>query len=136
STVLTKEQKTSEFRQSWIDELRKDISQYISGASEIAALYTDKANDKAAQAKFLDDNFMLVHELQAIEHRIVLRLNAKEHAELIDQITKFRQRVLDAYLKAREDASQDATLNRQAEEHRLTTELLDSAKSVLKSEWK
>ncbi|MGQ7936732.1 hypothetical protein [Paraburkholderia sp. D1E] len=136
STVLTKEQKTSEFRQSWIDELRKDISQYISGATEIVALYTAKTNDKAAQAKFLDENFKLVHELQAIEHRIVLRLNPKEHATLIAQITGFRQSMLDAYSVASASASVDANLTRQTEEQRLTKELLDSAKFVLKSEWK
>ena len=136
STVLTKEQKTSEFRQSWIDELRKDISQYISGATEIVALYTARSNDKAAQAKFLDDNFKLVHELQAIEHRIILRLNPKEHATLIAQITRFRQSMLAAYSAASASASIDANLALQTEEQRLTNELLDSAKFVLKSEWK
>ncbi|KKB61110.1 hypothetical protein WM40_25065 [Robbsia andropogonis] len=94
STVLTKEQKTSEFRQSWIDELRKDISQYISGATEIVTLYARKSNDPTAQAKFLDDNFELIQELQAVEHRIILRLNSKEHEKLIEQITGFRQKLL------------------------------------------
>lgn len=135
STVLTKEQKTSEFRQTWIDELRKDISQYISGATEIVAMYTSKHNDAAAQEKFLDDNFKLVHELQTIEHRIVLRLNPKEHAMLIAQITGFRDLLLQAYTTENASTSVDANLVREGEEQRLTKELLDSTKSVLKSEW-
>lgn len=136
STVLAKEQKTSEFRQAWIDELRKDISQYISGASEMVTLYIAKESDKAAQEKFLDDNFKLVHELQTIEHRIVLRLNSKEHAILIAQVTGFRQSMLNAYLEAHQSEETDANQNRQAKENRLTTELLDSTKQVLKSEWR
>lgn len=136
STVLTKEQKTSEFRQTWIDELRKDISQYISGASEIVALFAAKRTDKAAQDKFLDDNFKLIHELQGIEHRIILRLNPIEHATLIAQIEAFRENLLDAYAVASASADADADLLRKLKEDRLTQELLNSAKSVLKTEWR
>ena len=68
STVLTKEQKTSEFRQAWIDELRKDISQFISGATEVTALMREKAGDKQSQIDFATDNFELIQQLQSVEH--------------------------------------------------------------------
>ncbi|WP_157681968.1 hypothetical protein [Burkholderia ubonensis] len=126
STVLTKEQKTSEFRQTWIDELRKDISQFISGATEVTALYRSKAGKPDEQKKFIDDNFELIQGLQSVEHRIVLRLNPKEHAELIRQVSNFRGGLIAAY----------AGGNRKSEEERLTKELLDTTKSVLSEEWK
>lgn len=126
STVLTKEQKTSEFRQAWIDELRKDISHFISGTSEIVALYRAKSGNPAAQEKFVDDNFEIIHEVQSIEHRIILRLNPKEHAELIRQVTEFRNGMLTAY----------ASSNRKNLEEGLTKDLLNTTKDVLGKEWK
>ncbi|MBN3758549.1 hypothetical protein G3N95_36955 [Paraburkholderia sp. Tr-20389] len=125
STVLTKEQKTSEFRQTWIDEIRKDISQFISGTTEVVALYSAKKNNQDSQVKFLEDNFKLLHELQSIEHRILLRLNPREHSHLIQQVASFRSNVLNAYNGS----------GTKAEEQRLTGELMESTKVVLKSEW-
>ncbi|WP_175908159.1 hypothetical protein [Burkholderia seminalis] len=126
STVLTKEQKTSEFRQAWIDELRKDISQFISGATEVTALMREKAGDKQSQIDFATDNFELIQQLQSVEHRIVLRLNPIEHASLIRLVTSFRGEMKAAY----------AGGNRVKEEDRLTKELLDATKTVLSAEWK
>lgn len=126
STVLTKEQKTSEFRQVWIDEIRKDISQFIAGVSEVVALHVAKKGDADAHKKFIDDNFKLLHELQMVEHRIVLRLNPLEHAVLIEKITGFRPSMLAAY----------KTNNRKQVEDDLTKELIAETKSVLSFEWK
>jgi hypothetical protein len=126
STVLTKEQKTSEFRQTWIDELRKDVSQFISGTTEVTALMREKANNKKEQIDFAENNFELIQQLQSVEHRIVLRLNPEEHTELIRLITNFRRSMKFAYSNG----------NRAVDEERLTKELLDATKSVLSSEWK
>lgn len=125
STVLTKEQKTSEFRQVWIDELRKDISQFIAGVSEVVALYVSKKGDSVSQAKFIDDNFKLIHELQMVEHRIVLRLNPVKHAKLIEKITFFRSSMLAAYKAP----------DRKKIEDGLTSELMSETKNVLSVEW-
>lgn len=125
STVLTKEQKTSEFRQVWIDELRKDIAQYVAGTSEVVALSKAKQHDKAAQEKFIEDNFELIHELQTLEHRIILRLNPVEHGNLMALIRKFRMAMLTAYQSS----------DRRKEEDRLTEELLTATKTVLSQEW-
>lgn len=126
STVLTKEQKTSEFRQVWIDEIRKDVSQFIAGVSEVVALYVSNNGNAAAQKKFLEDNFKLLHELQMVEHRIVLRLNPTKHADLIKKITGFRPSMIAAYKGP----------NRKQIEDDLTSDLLSTTKSVLTCEWK
>jgi hypothetical protein len=126
STVLTKEQKTSEFRQVWIDELRKDISQFIAGVTEVVALHRFKIKDEAAYKKFLDDNFKVIHELETLLHRIVLRLNPVEHSALIALVKSFRKDMLKAYQQPGR-----ATL-----EEQLTKELLDATKKVLSDEWK
>lgn len=125
STVLTKEQKTSEFRQVWIDEIRKDIAQFISGASEIVALNSVKKSDMESQLKFIEDNFKLIHELQSIEHRIILRLNPKEHSDLIGKIQNFRKEMILAY----------SGTERIKLEQKITSDLLDATKAVLKYEW-
>ncbi|MFZ6647965.1 hypothetical protein ACO0LO_19730 [Undibacterium sp. TJN25] len=126
STVLTKEQKTSEFRQVWIDEIRKDVAQYISGISEVVALHKFKMGDQEAYKKFLDDNFKTIHELQTIEHRIILRLNPKEHEKLVLQVRLFRKKMLKAHQQS--DSAE--------QEEQLTKQLLDSTKEVLSFEWK
>ncbi|MBY4692722.1 hypothetical protein K6W21_01275 [Burkholderia latens] len=126
STVLTKEQKTSEFRQAWIDELRKDISYFVSGTSEIVALYRAKSGNLKDQEKFIDDNFKIIHEVQSVEHRIVLRLNPKKHAELIRQVSGFRKGMLAAYAGGNQKELEDA----------LTIDLLNTTKDVLGKEWK
>jgi uncharacterized protein YoxC len=126
STVLTKEQKTSEFRQVWIDELRKDISQFIAGVTEVVALHKSKVKDEDAYKKFLDDNFKVIQELETLSHRIVLRLNPDEHSGLVDLVKNFRKKMLKAYQQP----------DRERQEEKLTKELLDATKKVLSSEWK
>lgn len=125
STVLTKEQKTSEFRQIWIDEVRKDISQYVSGATEFAGLNQVKIKE-GNQVKFLEDNFKLIHELQSIEHRLILRLNPIEHSGLVEKLSVFRQEIIAAHANGTSGIV----------EPKLTKELLDDAKLLLKTEWK
>lgn len=130
STMLSKEQKTSEFRQAWIDELRNDVSKYISGSTEVIALYYAKNNNKQNQEKFLDDNFQLIHDLQTLEHRIILRLNQDEHQELISKIKKFREVLSDIY------KNEKINTNRKEAEFALIEDLLFETKKILKYEWK
>ena len=69
--VVSKEQKVSEFRQAWIDSLRKDLSRFI-------ALLQAVRNDETTI------------ELNEKYNRIVLRLNPRKDADL-------RARVDDAH---------------------------------------
>ncbi|BET13664.1 hypothetical protein [Pandoraea sputorum] len=125
STVLSKEQKTSEFRQVWIDEIRKDVAAYISGTTEVVALHFAKRVSPKDQEEFIEKHFTLMHELQSTENRIILRLNVNEHAELIEKITEFRMKMIAAY-------NGDDTRN---DEIKLTKDLIDSTKIILKCEW-
>ncbi|WP_428718296.1 hypothetical protein [Undibacterium curvum] len=127
STVLTKEQKTSEFRQVWIDEIRKDISQYIAGVIEVVSLLDVKQGDQEAYAKFIDDNFSAIQELSTLEHRIILRLNSEEHIILIAKIKSFRKDMLTAC---------NSPKTRQSKEDELTEQLTAVTKKMLSDEWK
>ncbi|MCC2974701.1 hypothetical protein [Massilia sp. IC2-476] len=126
STVLTKEQKTSEFRQVWIDELRKDVSHYIASTIEIATLYSYKKKKGDNDLKFLEDNLKVIQELQAIEYRILLRLNPKEHGNLISKLKDFRTDIL---------ALDPANASSKKMEATLTDALTQDCKDILKSEW-
>lgn len=90
-TVLTKEQKTSEFRQTWIDALRADIAEFVSTAQMIGYVVTSmksSGTDEPTIAKFLYDqhkDFIVLHQCR---YRIKLRLNPKEHSDLTEKIDR------------------------------------------------
>lgn len=86
-TILAKDQKTSEFRQLWIDSLRNDVStltgvmQMFLSLSEVARNKgTDHAYEFLVSSK---DNYV---EIVNVMTRIRLRLNVKEHFVLLDLI--------------------------------------------------
>ncbi|MGB0893124.1 MAG: hypothetical protein ACPGUD_01860 [Parashewanella sp.] len=100
SLVNSKEQKVSEFRQVWIDELRNDSSKLIgilesiSSAHQIAHI---KEKEQEHNEKF--DVQLYHHELikdslndfGEVYHRIILRLNPIEHCELITLLNELRK---------------------------------------------
>jgi len=89
--TLSKEQKTSEFRQQWIDSLREDLSQFIGAARAFARAveivntfgpnYKDKLPLLLSEDKVSDLRYQATETLC----RIKLRLNAlePEHQELL-----------------------------------------------------
>jgi hypothetical protein len=128
SAVLTKENKTSEFRQEWIDSLRTDIADFIAGMTEIAAAMRAKASVKEGNPNdILFDNFDLVHKIESLEHRIVLRLNAKEHVRLIQLIRNFRENIIQSH-KGPPDAGK-------ALERALIDGVVGESQQILKGEW-
>jgi len=95
SLTLTKEQKTSEFRQAWIDGLRQDLSEYFAAARAMARAFEELATFgnqysgmpftlPQAQVAALRQNVAVVF------YRIKLRLNAEEveHKELLRLLTR------------------------------------------------
>lgn len=86
-SVLSKEQKTSEFRQAWIDALRNEIADYVSkNIAFIDAVDIHKAREssrKELREFILDDRFVDVLGIEAARARIILRLNPYEHKTLI-----------------------------------------------------
>ena len=98
--IISKENKTSEFRQTWIDELRKDVAEYIAMSAEHAFYYMhswtqinqDETNAEEhgdyypADAKRTKINEFFAeesHVVDTLHSRIILRLNPTEHEELL-----------------------------------------------------
>lgn len=129
STVFAKEQKTSEFRQLWIDELRKDIADFLATVSEYCSL-GNHIKDKSEEFKcdFLVGNIDALKNIQSLEHRIVLRLNPKEHEELISEIRSYTASLISIYFSA----SGDKTVQGES----IANALIAKVQVIFSDEWK
>ncbi|CRN01187.1 hypothetical protein [Pseudomonas sp. 34 E 7] len=85
--ILSKDQKTSEFRQAWIDALRDDISRFVGTAHSLvgaADIVNKKSNDEikdyvlSISRDFAETSYLL--------SRIRLRLNVDEHTDILEAI--------------------------------------------------
>jgi hypothetical protein len=118
ASVFSKEQKTSEFRQAWIDALRNDLSELISIALQIGdEILVRHKRDESTQAiqAHLRTKESEFQRLEACKTRIRLRLNPKEHQVLLDAV------------KAMSDPSDHDTKSEA---------LIAESQRVLKAEWK
>lgn len=125
-SVLAKENKTSEFRQAWIEGLRNDVAELLGDFNilEISlAIYVGHSgsnNERRARAdKFLSDNRSEYAKLDALCNKVILRLNPSEHLSLIEKM-----RVLEGSIGKGSKVS-----------HTLCRELVDEFSIVLKTEW-
>jgi len=115
--VVSKETKTSEFRQQWIDELRNDLSDFISLSFDIAL------KGGANESVLGDEN-----QLEAWEKanrclaRIKLRINPTEslHQELIQKLKNLEKSATHPNAKIESFAEQ----------------VVECSQRVLKAEWK
>lgn len=74
--IMSKEQKTSEFRQAWIDSLRLELSRFISAANSIhTSTVRETANDDADRLRPTISHLASLDEAAAT---IRLRLNSDE----------------------------------------------------------
>lgn len=120
--IIGKEQKVSEFRQAWIDELRKCLVAYLVNINAIAdALRVAKANGD--QPSGIDQNYKLLNEAN---HGIKLRVNDREQPslELLQSMEEF-----DKLAQKNSDLTPEKI--RQAEE-----KFLSASKALLKFEWR
>lgn len=89
--TLTKEQKTSEFRQAWIDALRQDLATFFATARAFARASQELQHFGAgaqggAPLSFTEQKISdLRYQIAETRYRIQLRLNPREpeHAELL-----------------------------------------------------
>jgi hypothetical protein len=118
ASVFSKELKTSEFRQAWIDSLRNDLAELISIALQLGDeiivrhkagedTQAIKAHLRSKEAEFL--------RLEACQARIRLRLNPKEHQVLLGLVKAISE-------PSDHDAKAEA--------------LIAESQRVLKAEWK
>lgn len=118
-TVLAKDQKTSEFRQAWIDGLRSDVAEMAGMVSAISD-FKDQHEERNTDAiEFFLERLEEFSKLDGLVYRIRLRLNPKEHKRLFE--------LLDFFL---DGGSVDTAAINAA-----TKELVDEIQVVLKAEW-
>lgn len=133
SLVAQKEGKVSEFRQAWIDGLRSDISQLqgslekISGARQIAELRA-KHSEQHVEGEMVSQFYDLIEDeisvFHAAYHRIMLRLNDSEHADVVGQLQKSR-----ALLDVKVSLMSKTHLREE------TDKLVGLSRKLLKKEW-
>ena len=87
--TLTKEQKTSEFRQAWIDGLRDDLASFFAAARVFARAFEKAIQDKDMTAFDLKESGLRYDAAEKLS-KIKLRLNAneQEHQELLRLINR------------------------------------------------
>ena len=91
--IISKEQKISEFRQIWINNLRNDISSLMGNLTEYNTrwLVNEPGLDEIKFKNFLNENHSLINDLLKLKHSISLRLNKHEHEDILinmDEIYK------------------------------------------------
>jgi hypothetical protein len=125
NAILSKELKLSELRQSWIDELRIELSSIISLINKQAvSWYTEEKKDEDNRKAFIKYHLNDIQELDAIIHKLLMRLNPKEHKVLIEYLME-----LDAY------SADTDLLSNESELHELFGNFTVESNRVLKAEW-
>lgn len=118
-SILAKEQKTSEFRQQWINDLRDDLASLLSEASilygyvEVARKADNSHESFLSKAEERYDN---VVRAEMLVQRLKMRLNPREHDVLLG--------LLDQLVEAPDRASECAK------------QIVEAAQVILKTEWR
>ncbi len=130
--TLNKEQKTSEFRQAWIDALREDLSIFFGCCRAFARASEEfhKLGEEHEKSPFKIDNQKISdirHQIAEVYSRIILRLNPEEpeHEELL----RLMKRAIDEQNKSFAE-QQDSAKTMQAIQ--IATEY---ARPLIKKEW-
>jgi hypothetical protein len=117
--VISKEQSVSEFRQQWIDALRKDIAIIVGRVIAIQGRSFDKS-----KADWTGFHRAIV--------RIRLRLNPKERRKEEEDATRA---VLETLEKLESMFPVDHTQSQHHELNELVRKLVDNSQKILKSNW-
>lgn len=125
--INSKEQKTSEFRQNWIDSLRKEISEFTSSVYFLKFYYQQGA--KNSDPEFINGLKEIHNKYAASSTAILLRINANE-------TNKYLKLVNDEFLRALSDILNSVNSSRYDEAATKCNDLIDKAKPLLKEEWK
>jgi hypothetical protein len=125
--TLSKEQKTSDFRQAWVDGLREDIAAFLSTARAFARANEDLDADSSDA---LDKSKVTDLRLAAAErfYKIRLRLNLEEPAH------KILHEHLEAVIEKHNDHATDAGADTESILNAVAL-VAEHAAPVLKAEW-
>lgn len=120
--IIAKENKTSEFRQAWIDALRADIAEAISAVS-ILTFVLDRGKDSHHTSEFREAWTLASASLARIELR--LNLHNDNDADLLEVIRDTHRLMLEML-----DTKYDSAKARQ-----LRNVAVERASVILKREW-
>ncbi|OLQ83754.1 hypothetical protein BIT28_14090 [Photobacterium proteolyticum] len=130
--IISKEQKTSEFRQEWINELRKEITEFTSSVATFTnyLLHIKKRTKNIDEFNsesndFYKDNMTLPIDIMKRYNSILLRLNPKDDEVLIKKLTALNNIATSRYLPESVNVVSVAT-----------NELIAESQKLLKKEWK
>lgn len=119
-TVLAKDQKTSEFRQAWIDGLRADVSEFSGAAFAMASVLRAKKSRGEDLARYILDRHDDFAKMEGLTTKIHLRLNPKEHIKIISLLKRFS----------------DGTGKTTEELDKVVAEIVNAVHGELGSEWR
>ena len=126
--VISKEQKISELRQVWINDLRNEISEFIGLANSLyvswVIIIEDAVHEEDNAIQYLKENKESIRKIDALAHRIKLRLNPNEYQELIKTIDD-----IESHYSSQEGLSSSGDI------HSKFKCLHDQTQVVLKTEW-
>jgi uncharacterized protein YnzC (UPF0291/DUF896 family) len=120
--IIGKEQKVSEFRQAWIDDLRKSLVSYLVNINAISDAIRLRKSGKTIDDKELLSNYKSLNEAS---HSITLRVNSDESPSksLINSMSEFE-------IIANNNSSLTPEKIKEIEEG-----FIKSSKELLKFEW-
>ncbi|MGX1259354.1 hypothetical protein [Sinorhizobium fredii] len=121
--IVAKEQKISDFRQSWIDSLRIEITNYLTNINAISDALNVVYANQAEKVKALSQ---LYSNLNQAHFMITLRLNPDE---------KYSSEVLSCMRDFTELAGDEVSLTDLSIRKELEGRFLIAAKNLLKNEW-
>ena len=127
TAVLSKDQKTSEFRQAWIDAFRNDIAEYASlflNISDGVRIIVQRGDSKSQIREYIESKSELFVRMALTETRIKLRANPVEHEELLNVISSIKK-------YPRSDKSFDPVAA-----EALIESMTKETQNILKREWK
>jgi hypothetical protein len=92
SSVLSKEQKTSEFRYTWLNSVLDDIAKFTGAVESIstAAWSHYKSEGKEKVQAFLADAEPQIRELLAAYYRARIRLYPQEHQAVLEALERLQ----------------------------------------------
>ena len=92
--VISKDQKTTEFRQAWIDSLREDAAEFLSYYAvflrQIRVHDSEKSKELAFQEKLSPELRSESVKMERVYARILLRLNPKEHGDIVRKLDEIK----------------------------------------------
>lgn len=127
--IISKEQKISEFRQMWIDELRKDISGVVATVSHISYRLGNQDGLTHAEQLALQAELRETHEAhERCSTNIVLRINPADPDKTLRAANEL---LLDANRKIADHLNEEKF----EEAMKDAADLIEHAQPILKLEW-